>query len=94
MRRDSARQQADPLQLRKSLESPVVNQNSKEKPKSRLLRRKAAATYLGIGEKKVLLLIARGDLPYVQLGEGNSPFLIDVNDLDIWIAKHKTRANV
>lgn len=68
---------------------------TKQKPQdtSRLIRCEAAAAYLCVGKKRILQLIARGDLPYVQLGErANSPFLIDRADLDQFVRARKTRA--
>ena len=58
----------------------------------RLLRTGAAARYLGIGTKALRTLILRGELPYVQLQPGNSPFLLDVKDLDRFIEQRKNRA--
>jgi len=60
----------------------------------RLLRTKAAAQYLGLGEKAIRALILRGELAYVQMRPGNSPFLLDVRDLDRFIEQHKMRANL
>ena len=56
----------------------------------RLLRTRAAAHYLGLGEKAVRSLVLRGELRVVQLKPGNSPFLLDVRDLDRFIESHKT----
>ena len=58
----------------------------------RLLRTKAAARYLSVGEKYIRELILNGELPYVPRKAANSPFLIDVEDLNRWIQAHKTRA--
>jgi excisionase family DNA binding protein len=58
----------------------------------RLLRTQEAAHYLGIGEKRLRELILKGELPYVQFKPGNSPFLIDLEDLDRWIQAHKIKA--
>jgi excisionase family DNA binding protein len=60
---------------------------------ARLLRTKQAAAYLGIGEKALRLLIVQGELPYVQMRAGNSPFLLDVRDLDRFIESRKMRAS-
>ena len=35
--------------------------------------------------------IQGGKLPYMQFEDGNSPFLIDVRDLDRFIERHKTQ---
>jgi excisionase family DNA binding protein len=42
----------------------------------RLLRTAEAARYLGLGAKAIRALIQSGQLPYVQLKPGNSPFLL------------------
>jgi excisionase family DNA binding protein len=65
----------------------VQSQDSKQH--SRLLRCKNAAKYLSIGTKALRKLIQKGELPYVQLGDANSPFLLDVRDLDRFIEDHK-----
>ena len=57
----------------------------------RMLRCVQAARYLGIGTKAIRELILRGELSYVQLKPGgNSPFLIDVRDLDQFIEANKS----
>jgi len=58
----------------------------------RLLRTNDAARYLGIGAKALRQLVMRGELPYVQLKPGNSPFLIDRTDLDRFIEARKIPA--
>ena len=58
----------------------------------RLLRVKQAATYLGISCKAVRQLINSGQLPFIQLRPGNSPFLVDVRDLDRLIDSRKCLA--
>lgn len=59
---------------------------------SRLLRCADAAEYLSTSRKTIRALIAKGELPFVQLGEGaNSPFLVDVRDLDRLLDARKTR---
>lgn len=60
-------------------------------PSSRLLRCAQAATYLGVGTKRIRQLILRGELPYIQFEHGNSPFLIDVRDLDKFIEGQKRK---
>jgi len=49
------------------------------------MRLKQAAQYLSVSDKRIRQLILSGDLPYVQLQPGNSPFLLDVRDLDKFI---------
>jgi excisionase family DNA binding protein len=63
--------------------------NSTQKP--RLLRCSDAAHYLGVGKKRIRELIARKELPCVQLQPGNSPFLLDVRDLDRFVEARKQR---
>src|ERR1041385_7911436 len=55
----------------------------------RLLRIKHAAAYLGISCKAVRHLINSRQIEYVQLRPGNSPFLVDVHDLDRFIDYNK-----
>jgi excisionase family DNA binding protein len=57
----------------------------------RLLRCAQAARYLGIGSKAIRQLILSRLLPYVQMKPGNSPFLLDVRDLDRFIEARKAR---
>lgn len=61
---------------------------------ARLLRTRGAGHYLGLGEKAVRQLILEGELPFVQLRPGNSPFLLDVRDLDKFIESRKNRLGV
>jgi excisionase family DNA binding protein len=61
---------------------------------ARLLRTGTAARYVGLGKKALRQLIIEGELPFVQLRPGNSPFLLDVRDLDRFIEMHKTRLGV
>ena len=58
----------------------------------RLLRTHEAARYLGLGTKAIRQLIVCGQLPYVQMKPGNSPFLLDRLDLDRFIEMHKVPA--
>jgi excisionase family DNA binding protein len=55
----------------------------------RLLRASEAARYLGIGTKAIRQLIVSRSLPHVQMKPGNSPFLLDVRDLDRFIESRK-----
>ncbi len=59
-------------------------------PSRRLLRLKDASKYLSIGTKTLRSLILSGAIKYVQLKPGNSPFLLDVRDLDNFIESRKT----
>jgi excisionase family DNA binding protein len=56
------------------------------------MRVREAAGYLCIGQKAVRELIASGQLPRIQLKSGNSPFLVDVRDLERLIEAWKTCA--
>jgi excisionase family DNA binding protein len=58
---------------------------------SRLLRLRDAAKYLSVSTKALRKLVIRGELPHIQLGRGNSPFLIDTRDLDRFVESQKTR---
>ena len=61
----------------------------------RLLRTVDAARYLGVGKKRIHQLVLTGDLPHVQLKRGgNSPFLIDVRDLDRFIERAKSSTHI
>ena len=58
-------------------------------PSRRLLRLKDTSN-LSIGTKTLRSLILSGAIKYVQLKPGNSPFLLDVRDLDNFIESRKT----
>ena len=68
--------------------------NSTPTVDARLLRTGPAARYVGLGKKAMRQLILEGELPFVQLRPGNSPFLLDIRDLDRFIEMHKTRLGV
>jgi excisionase family DNA binding protein len=59
---------------------------------ARLLRVREAASYLSISPKAIRYLIASGQLRHIQFKPGNSPFLVDVRDLDHLIETWKTSA--
>jgi excisionase family DNA binding protein len=67
---------------------PRVPQIERVAMAPRLLRVKDAAYYLSMGTKTLRQLINSKKLPYMQLG-ANSPFLLDRNDLDKFIERHK-----
>jgi excisionase family DNA binding protein len=52
---------------------------------ARLLRCSEAARYLRVSKKRIRQLIIDGELPYIQMQPGNSPFLLDIRDLDRFI---------
>lgn len=52
-----------------------------------------AGRYLGVGHKVIRQLVQAGDLPFIQRIAGRSPYLLDINDLDAWIHRNKTRAD-
>jgi len=54
----------------------------------RLLRLESAAEYLALSTRTLRRMIQRGDLPAIRYGE-NTPLLIDLDDLDAWINRHK-----
>jgi excisionase family DNA binding protein len=54
----------------------------------RLLRLKQAAQYVSLSPWKLRKLIQDGQLPIVKYGE-NTPWLLDVRDLDGWVEGHK-----
>jgi excisionase family DNA binding protein len=59
-------------------------------PNSRLIRVREAAEYLSVGKNAIRRFIAVGEFPAIQRKPGtNSPYLIDRNDLDKFISKHK-----
>ena len=58
----------------------------------RLLDVDDAGRYLSMSDKGIRELIVAGELAYIQKVPGRSPYLIDRNDLDAWILKHKMRA--
>lgn len=62
--------------------------NKSAVPYRRLLRTKEAAEYLGISPWKLRRLIQSGQLPVVQDGD-DSPFLLDMRDLDSYIERNK-----
>ncbi len=55
---------------------------------SRLLRLKPAAAYLSVSIWTLRAIIQRGELPVIKYG-ANTPWLLDVRDLDSWIERHK-----
>jgi hypothetical protein len=54
----------------------------------RLVRLKAAAEYVSLSTWKLRDVIQRGEIPLVQYGD-NTPWLLDIHDLDRWIELHK-----
>lgn len=84
--------------LRETRELQIQGEHPMPRPvsipqQSRLLRCSQAARYLGIGTKAIRQLILNGQLPHIKMGEGsNSPFLLDVKDLDAFIEKNKSRS--
>ena len=56
----------------------------------RLLRLKEASRYLNVGARKLRTLIQAGEIPLIRNGQGSSGvWLVDVKDLDAWIARAK-----
>ena len=57
----------------------------------RVLRLKAAATYLSVSRDVIRGLIQRGELAIVRICENDhAPWLVDVKDLDNLVEKRKT----
>lgn len=54
----------------------------------RLLRVKEAALYISMSPWRLRKLIQDGELPIVKYGE-NAPWLLDVQDLEDWVQRHK-----
>ena len=55
----------------------------------RLLKLKHAALYLSLSTWTLRGIIQAGQLPIVVYAP-NTPWLVDVKDLDAWIEKHKS----
>jgi hypothetical protein len=55
----------------------------------RLLKLKQAAVYLSLSTWALRGIIQAGQLPIVVYAP-NTPWLVDVKDLDTWIEKHKS----
>jgi hypothetical protein len=58
------------------------------KPSRRLLKLKAAAEYLSLSAGTLRGFIQGGQIPIVTYGP-NTPWLVDVRDLDTWVDRHK-----
>jgi excisionase family DNA binding protein len=54
----------------------------------RILKTKHAARYVGVSAWKLRNLVQAGEIPYIP-GEGTSPWLFDLHDLDNWIERRK-----
>jgi excisionase family DNA binding protein len=57
---------------------------------ARLLRLKPASEYLSISPAKIRALAKRGEIRVIRY-EDNSPWLVDVRDLDAWIEQQKNK---
>lgn len=55
---------------------------------ARLMRVKDASRYMAMSPGSIRALVQRGELPAVTAGD-NTPWLLDVKDLDHWIDRHK-----
>jgi excisionase family DNA binding protein len=55
---------------------------------ARLMRVKDASKYLALSPGSLRGLVQRGELPAVIPGD-NAPWLLDVEDLNRWIERHK-----
>jgi len=56
----------------------------------RLLKTRQAAQYLSVSPWKLRNLVQSDEMPYIP-GEGTSPWLFDIKDLDNWIERRKQR---
>jgi excisionase family DNA binding protein len=54
----------------------------------RLLKTQQAARYLGVSAWKLRNLVQNGEIPYIP-GDGTSPWLFDIHDLDAFIERAK-----
>jgi excisionase family DNA binding protein len=54
----------------------------------RILKTRDAARYLGVSAWKLRNLVQGGEIPCI-LGDGTSPWLFDIRDLDNWIERNK-----
>ena len=54
----------------------------------RLVKTSLAARYLNVSQWKLRRLVQTGEIPYIP-GEGTSPWLFDLKDLDNWIEHRK-----
>jgi hypothetical protein len=79
-------------QIRTLAERAIARVESGRLLPPRLLDVDDAGRYLSMSDKGVRNLITNGELAYVQRIAGRSPYLIDIRDLDAWIAKNKIRA--
>ena len=54
----------------------------------RIVKTKQAAHYLGVSTWKLRNLVQAGELACI-IGDGTSPWLFDMRDLDDWIERQK-----
>jgi excisionase family DNA binding protein len=54
----------------------------------RIVKTKQAAHYLGVSAWKLRNLVQAGELACI-IGDGTSPWLFDIRDLDDWIERQK-----
>ena len=57
----------------------------REKPQVRYLRTREAGEYTRLGERAIRKLVVDGKLPVIQNGDHNSPYILDVYDLDAYM---------
>ena len=70
--------------------SPRPKSQAMENVAPRVLKTKAAASYLGISSWKLRNLVQSGEIRYIP-GDGTSPWLFDKQELDQWIENRKHR---
>lgn len=54
----------------------------------RMLKTKQAAHYLNVSAWKLRNIVQSGEIACI-IGDGTSPWLFDIHDLNDWIEKHK-----
>jgi excisionase family DNA binding protein len=54
----------------------------------RLMKTRLAAHYLSVSEWKIRNLVQEGEIACI-IGEGTSPWLFDMQDLDDWVERQK-----
>jgi excisionase family DNA binding protein len=78
---DAGQEQAQQKPRQRKVSQPLIR---------RLLSREEVAECLGISTWKVDDMIEKGELPHVSIGRRK---LVDIQDLDEWIEKHKEGGN-
>lgn len=69
-------------------DSTVLNMSQTEQIEPRLLKAKPAARYLSMSAWKLRNLVQTGEIACI-MGDGTSPWLFDIDDLNAWIERRK-----